>query len=223
MCIRDRKASLQKANASLEAKLATRKQRDGTPTKARLDLGEDVDDEEENALEPYVAPPESPQKEGDDDDELAGYLVAAPPTEDALARQDARHQRGADLELRARLKAAEAALRSLSDERRKESRAAAREREQLKEELARLATRHASEKVDLGARVAAQERDEKNELRCALDLAAKDRDALRSDIAGLKARCDASDAAASEAAEAAAEARASAAACLLYTSPSPRD
>ena len=118
---------------------------------------------------------------------------ATPPEEDALARQDARHQRGADLELRARLKAAEAALRSLSDERRKENRAAAREREQLKEELARLATRHASEKVELGARVAAQERDEKNELRCALDLAAKDRDALRSDIAGLKARCDARD------------------------------
>ena len=39
--LKDEKASLQKANASLEAKLATRKQRDGTPTKARLDLGED--------------------------------------------------------------------------------------------------------------------------------------------------------------------------------------
>ena len=33
--LKDEKASLQKANASLEAKLATRKQRDGTPTKAR--------------------------------------------------------------------------------------------------------------------------------------------------------------------------------------------
>ena len=205
--LKDEKAALQKANATLEAKLATRKQRDGTPTKARLDLGEDVNDEEENALEPYVGPPESPQQEEEQEDDLAGYLVAAPLTEDALAREDARHQRGADLELRARLKAAEAALRSLSDERRNENRAAARERDQLKEELARLATRHASEKVELGARVSAQERDEKNELRCALDLAAKDRDALRSDVADLKARCDASDAAASEAAEAAAEAR----------------